>query len=83
MLTINFSQIKKSKEPLTEITTKLETRPEFFARAKELLLDAKNIQVKGQMFYQEPFVTGNFQVEADVVAPSSRSFSSLVGSRSK
>ncbi|EEU21092.1 YceD family protein [Lactobacillus mulieris] len=73
MLTINFSQIKKSKEPLTEITTKLETRPEFFARAKELLLDAKNIQVKGQMFYQEPFVTGNFQVEADVVAPSSRS----------
>lgn len=73
MLTINFSQIKKSKEPLTEISTELETRPEFFERAKELLLDANNIQVKGQMFYQEPFVTGNFQVEADIVAPSSRS----------
>ena len=49
MLTINFSQIKKSKEPLTEISTELETRPEFFERAKELLLDANNIQDKGQI----------------------------------
>ncbi|KRL62363.1 YceD family protein [Lactobacillus psittaci] len=75
MLTISFSQIKKSREPLTEIETELEIRPEFLKRAKELLLDAKNIQVKCQFFYQEPFVTGNFQVSADVVAPSSRSLS--------
>ena len=29
--------------------------------------------IKGQFFYQDPFVTGNFEVEYDVIVPSTRS----------
>lgn len=73
MLTLNFSNIKNSKEPLTHIERDLEMRDEFFDRSKDLLLKAKNVHVEGDLFYDEPYVTGNFHVTADLVVPSSRS----------
>ena len=73
MLELSFSRIQNSKEPLTHIERDLEMRPEFFKRSKDLLSDAKNVKVSGDLFYQEPFVTGSFHVTADLVVPSSRS----------
>lgn len=73
MLELSFSRIQNSKEPLTHIERDLEMRPEFFKRSKDLLIDAKNVKVSGDLFYQEPFVTGSFHVAADLVVPSSRS----------
>lgn len=77
MLTINFSTIKKSSAPLTHIEEDVQMRPEFFERAKDLLFEAKNVKVTGDMFYQEPYVTGNFKVVADLVVPSSRSLKAV------
>lgn len=73
MLTISFSQIKNSSAPLTHIEDEVETREEFLSRSKKLLFEAKNICVTGDLFYEEPYVTGNFHVTADLVLPSSRS----------
>ena len=73
MLNYSFSKIKNDRNPLVEVDEDVELSPEFFERSKELLNDAKNVHVKGQFFYDEPFVTGNFTVTADVVAPSTRS----------
>lgn len=73
MLNYSYSQIKNSRNPLTHIDSDVELRPEFFERSKELLNKAENVHVSGDFFYQEPFVTGNFTVEADVEAPSTRS----------
>ena len=73
MLELSFSRIRNSSEPLTHIERDVEMRPEFFKRSKDLLIDAKNVYVSGDLFYQEPFVTGNFHVTADLVVPSSRS----------
>lgn len=73
MLKYSFSQIKNDRSPLVEVDEDVELRPEFFERSKNLIIDAKNVHVKGQFFYDEPFVTGNFTVTADVVAPSTRS----------
>ncbi|MDF7639163.1 DUF177 domain-containing protein [Lactobacillus sp. ESL0791] len=73
MLTINFSQIKKSAAPLIHLEQELEIRPEFLARSKNLLISAKNVRVSADLFYNEPFVTGDFHVLADLVVPSSRS----------
>lgn len=73
MLEISFSKIQNSTEPLFHIEKDVEMRSEFFTRSKNLLLDAKNVHVAGDLFYQEPFVTGNFHVTADLVVPSSRS----------
>lgn len=73
MLELSFSRIKNSSEPLTHIERDVEMRPEFFERSKELLIDAKNVHVSGDLFYQEPFVTGDFHVTANLVVPSSRS----------
>ena len=73
MLTYSYSQIRNSHAPLTHIDTDVELSPEFFERSKNLIIDAKNVHVTGDFFYQEPFVTGNFTVNADVVAPSTRS----------
>ncbi len=69
MLELSFSRIQNSKEPLTHIERDLEMRPEFFKRSKDLLIDAKNVKVSGDLFYQEPFVTGSFHVTADLVVP--------------
>lgn len=77
MLELSFSRIRNSSEPLTHIERDVEMRPEFFKRSKDLLIDAKNIYVSGDLFYQEPFVTGNFHVTADLVVPSSRSLQSV------
>ncbi|MBD5431824.1 MAG: DUF177 domain-containing protein [Lactobacillus sp.] len=73
MLSLNFSRIKNSGMPLTHIDQEVEVRPEFLERAKDLLFEVKNIHVTGDLFYDEPYVTGNFQVSADLVVPSSRS----------
>lgn len=73
MLTINFSNVKNSPNPLTHIDKDLEMRPEFFNRSKDLLIKAENVHVDGDLFYDEPYVTGNFHVTADLVVPSSRS----------
>lgn len=73
MLSLNFSKIKNSQAPLTHIEREVETRPEFLERSKKLLYEAKNIKVAGDLFYQEPYVTGNFKVSCDLVVPSSRS----------
>lgn len=73
MLELSFSRIQNSREPLTHIEREVEMRPEFFKRSKDLLIDAKNVKVIGDLFYQEPFVTGSFHVTADLVVPSSRS----------
>lgn len=73
MLEISFSKILNSAEPLTHIERDVEMRPEFFNRSKELLIDAQNVHLSGDLFYQEPFVTGSFHVTADLTVPSSRS----------
>lgn len=73
MLEISFAKIQNSAEPLVHIERDVEMRPEFFKRSKDLLINAQNVHVTGDLFYQEPFVTGNFQVTADLVVPSSRS----------
>lgn len=73
MLEISFSKIQNSSEPLVHLEKEVTMRPEFFKRSKDLLIDAKNVHLTGDLFYQEPFVTGNFHVTADLVVPSSRS----------
>lgn len=73
MLAINFSKVKNSRAPLLHLEQAVNLRPEFFARSKKMLLKADHARVKGDLFYQEPYVVGNFQVEADLVVPSSRS----------
>lgn len=73
MLTASFSQIENSSDPLKKIDTDVELKPEFFERGKELIIEAKNVHANIQLFYNEPYVVANFQVEADVVAPSTRS----------
>ena len=73
MLNFSYSQIKNSRNPLTHVDEDVELSKDFFDRSKELLEDAKNVHVSGDFFYDEPFVTGNFTVEADVIAPSTRS----------
>ena len=54
MLELSFSRIRNSSEPLTHIERDVEMRPEFFKRSKDLLIDAKNVYVSGDLFYQEP-----------------------------
>ncbi|QNQ80139.1 YceD family protein [Lactobacillus sp. PV034] len=73
MLEYSFSQIKNDRNPLVDIDEDISLRPPFFARSQGLLRKAKNVHVKGQFFYDEPFVTGNFTVTADVEVPSTRS----------
>lgn len=72
MLEFSYSQIKNNN-PLVEVDEDVTLSDGFFERAKDLLIDAKNVHVKGQFFYDEPFVTGNFTVEGDVTVPSTRS----------
>lgn len=67
MLNFSYSQIKNSRNPLTHVDEDVELSKDFFDRSKELLEDAKNVHVSGDFFYDDPFVTGNFTVEADVI----------------
>ncbi|GGG30690.1 uncharacterized protein GA0061073_0078 [Lactobacillus apis] len=73
MLSINFSQIKNSNEVLTKIDQEVQMRPEFFDRSKNLVDQVKKVQLTGSLFYNEPYVTGDFHVKASLVVPSSRS----------
>lgn len=73
MLSINFSKVKNNAAPMVHIECEVEVRPEFLKRSQKLLYQAKNIKVSGNLFYDEPYVTGNFKVSADLVVPSSRS----------
>lgn len=73
MFSINFSRIRASAAPMTHVDRELELRPEFLQRSKNLLYKAQNIRVTGDLFYDEPYVVGNFKVKADLEVPSSRS----------
>ncbi len=77
MLELSFFQIKNSREPLTQISADLTFADGFYQRAKNLVYEVKSAHVEGQLFYDEPFVTGNFQVEADLLVPSSRSLEAV------
>ncbi|BDR60732.1 DUF177 domain-containing protein [Lactobacillus xylocopicola] len=73
MLAIKFSQVKNNAAAAIKVTDKVEIRPEFLARSQKLIYQVKDIQLTGVFFYEEPYVTGNYQVKADLVVPSSRS----------
>lgn len=77
MLELSFFQIKNSREPLTQISADLTFADGFYQRAKDLVYEVKSAHVEGQLFYDEPFVTGNFQVEANLLVPSSRSLEAV------
>lgn len=73
MFTINFSQVKNSKEPITSVKQEVQVRSEFIERSKNLVYEVKNVDVTGQLFYNSPYVTGDFRVKTKLVVPSSRS----------
>lgn len=73
MLSINFSKVKNSSSQLTRVERDVELSKDFFKRSKKLLYDAKNVHVKANLFFDEPYVTGNYLVSADLTVPSSRS----------
>lgn len=73
MLTLNFAQIKNSKEPLTHIECEVQPEKEFLKRSQNLVYQVKNIKLSGAVFYNQPYVTGDFHVVAQLVVPSSRS----------
>ncbi|RMC49083.1 DUF177 domain-containing protein [Lactobacillus sp. ESL0228] len=73
MLSLNFSQIVKSTEPLIHLEQNVEMRPEFLKRSQKLLYQIENVKISGDLFYSEPYVTGDFTVTADLIVPSSRS----------
>lgn len=73
MFTINFSQVKNSKEPITSVKQEVQVRSEFLERSKNLVYEVKNVIVTGQLFYNSPYVTGDFRVKTKLVVPSSRS----------
>ncbi|MCT6902770.1 MAG: DUF177 domain-containing protein, partial [Lactobacillus sp.] len=73
MLKLNYSQIKYSKEPVTHIECDLQVADDFIKRSHGLVYQVDRVLVTGDLFYNQPFVTGNFQVQADLIVPSSRS----------
>ena len=73
MLKLSYFQIKNSREPMTVVDADLDFGSDFYERAKNLVIEVKQAHVSGQLFYDEPFVTANYQVKADLVVPSSRS----------
>ena len=64
MLTLNFAQIKNSKEPLTHIECEVQPEKEFLKRSQNLVYQVKNIKLSGAVFYNQPYVTGDFHVVA-------------------
>lgn len=73
MLALNFSKIENSSAPMIHLERTVQLPASFFARSKKMLFKADNVRVKGNLFYQEPYVVGNFIVRASLVVPSSRS----------
>ncbi|WEV50553.1 DUF177 domain-containing protein [Lactobacillus sp. ESL0731] len=73
MFTISFSQVESSKAPLTHIEREVAMRPEFLERSQKLLYKVENVRLDGDAFYNEPYVTCDLHVTADLVVPSSRS----------
>lgn len=73
MLSINFSKVKNSSSQLTRVERKVELSSDFFKRSQKMLYDAKNVHVAANLFFDEPYVTGNYRVTADLIVPSSRS----------
>ncbi len=73
MLTISFSQVKNSHEPLIHLEQEVEMRPEFLQRSQKLLYEVKSASLIGDLFYNEPYVTGDFHLKTEIVVPSSRS----------
>lgn len=58
---------------MTHIEEKVEVRPEFLERSRKFVYQVKKVQLIGDMFYNVPYVTGNFYVKTELVVPSSRS----------
>ena len=50
MLTLNFTQIKNSNEPLTHIECELELTEEFIKRSHGLVYQVDNVIVSGDAF---------------------------------
>jgi len=73
MLTLNYAQIKYSKEPVTHIESQLKVADELIKRSHGLVYQVDSVLLTGDLFYNQPFVTGNFHVQAELVVPSSRS----------
>lgn len=73
MLKLNYSQIKYSNEPVTHIECDLQVADDFIKRSHGLVYQVDSVLLTGDLFYNQPFVTGNFHVQADLIVPSSRS----------
>lgn len=73
MLIYDYAQLRAKKDELTKIDQAVEVTDEFLQRGKGLVISASNVHVSGYLFNDADSVTGNFRVEADVVAPSTRS----------
>lgn len=73
MLKYDFAQLRANKDVPTKIDQDVEVTEEFLNRSKGLLISASNVHVLGYFFNDAENVTGSFEVEADVVAPSTRS----------
>lgn len=58
---------------MTHIDEMVKMRPEFFERSKKLVYQVKSVHLTGDLFYNVPYVTGDFHVEIELVVPSSRS----------
>ncbi|APT17976.1 hypothetical protein FC62_GL001373 [Amylolactobacillus amylotrophicus DSM 20534] len=77
MLKYNFSQVADQKNPLIQVDEAISFGPDFFERAKELIISVEKANVTGQIFYDEPFVFAQMHVVADITVPSSRSLNSV------
>ena len=50
MLTYSFLNIENSKEPLVYVDQDVKFEADFFDRAKDFILDIKNVHIKCQFF---------------------------------
>lgn len=73
MLIYDFAQLRAKKDAPTKIDRDVAVTATFLKRSQGLLLSAEYVHVSGYFVNDCDYVTGNFQVQADVVAPSTRS----------
>ena len=73
MIKINFFAVRDQAAPQLELKKKIIPSAEFLKRSQKLILSAQTISFTVDLFYDEPLVIGDYQVQADLVVPSSRS----------
>lgn len=78
MLKINFYKVKNNSEPVLHIKEAISPSEDFLNRSKEILLGAKEINFSADLFYDEPYVCGNYHVKAEITVPSSRSLKPVI-----